>query len=245
VAKGLGRDAPVSLQEMLDYGLAQREAMGDRLRELAERYAAQDPGLAGLLRKVASDAGPTIKELRRARSHEPDSVDEVMGHVRGIVGQLGELKVAVRLNGLAARGLDIQDLGRFMGHGAVGDSARARLARLGATHPRELGKELDLITGEGWVWNEVKNYAEPFSPRHNAFDSVIQQAELTLRIRSLLMKDPVIGRAIREQSGSIRLRIHFVGGVTDDGARALEALGFEVVGPRVGGAGGAGLRDAA
>jgi hypothetical protein len=238
-----GKSQDVNLQEMLDYVVGQRQEMSARFLKLAERYRSGDPVLAEHLGRIASEVGLTPKVLHRieARAHElsivdyegPESAEPLMGYARGLLGQLGEIKVAVRLRGVVARGLKVEDLGRFLGKGELADAARAQLKILSGTHGRELGKELDLLMEDGWLWSEVKNYSQPFGPHHRYFEKVITQARLSADIRALLEGDPVISRALKAAGARIRFRSYFVGGVTEEGAQALEQMGVEVFGPRI------------
>jgi hypothetical protein len=198
--------------------------------------------VAELFDRAAGDADLSGKALRRLDSHAeelgeinydgPRSADLVMGHVYNLFGQMGELRVAVRLKGIVARGLEPENLGRFMGEGKAADVARARLAKLAQAYPHEMTKELDLLMDDGWLWSEVKNYNKPFGPGHRSYAKVMKQAKLSCEIRDLLQGDPVIARAFKAAKTEIRLRIYFVQGVTDEGARELEAMGIEVFGPR-------------
>lgn len=237
-----GKSQDVNLQEMMEYIVTQRQEMSARFMKLAERYRGSDPVLSEHLGRISSEVGVNGRILARidARAHEllivdydgHQSAEPLMGYVRGLIGQLGEIRVAVRLRGVVGRGLKVQDLGRFMGKGPLADAARARLAELRGSHPRELGKELDLLMDDGWLWSEVKNYAEPFGPQHRSFDKVITQAKLSADIRALIEGDPVISRALKAAGTHIRFRSYFIGGVTEEGAQALEKMGIEVFGPR-------------
>jgi phosphatidylserine/phosphatidylglycerophosphate/cardiolipin synthase-like enzyme len=164
-----------------------------------------------------------------------------MDYTRKLWGEMGELKVSTRVSGLVARGLKVEELGRFLGRGPVADAARARLAALSPQFPQHLGKELDLILDQGLTWGEVKNYSEVLSQDHRFYQKVMEQARHTVQIRELLESDPEIGAALKALGHRIQFRIYLLGGVTDSVARELEALGFEVLGPRYLDAAGAAL----
>jgi hypothetical protein len=233
---------PVTLKDMMEYVVAQRQQMSAELSRLAGRYRTTDPLLANSLEKAAHEAGFSQSALNKIQDKMVDwatetyvdgrPADAILDYVRKLWGEMGELKVAVRVKGLVGRGLNVQDLGVFFGKGAVADAARARLAELRPVYPRDLGKELDLILDQGMLWGEIKNYSEVFSSEHRFYNKVMEQAQHTVEIRTLLESDPKINAALIATGKRIHFRIYLLGGVTESAAHELESMGFEVLGPR-------------
>lgn len=237
-----GGNSAVTLKDMLDYVVAERQRMAGELRSLEARYRTADPLLSETLGKAAHEVDLSPAALEKVAEKAPvlaaltfgqgEHGDQILDYVSKLRGEMGELKVAVRVKDLVARGLKVEELGAFFGKGNVADLARARLAELSPQYPREFGKELDLIMDQGTLWGEVKNYGGVLSPQHRNFEKVLEQAQLTVEIRKILESDPVIDRALKAMGKHIRFRIYLLGGVTESAARALEDLGYEVSGPR-------------
>lgn len=236
----------VRLIDIADHVIAEREALARKLDDLASRYQGKDPLLAKTLRQAAGKLEMSQRSVRRLDKkaaeqwNEPyegrQSAEGVMDYVAAIPGELGELKVALRVGGLSARGLQVGELAELLAQGRSAQIIRSRFNALRNEFPQYIDKELDLIFAaerDVMRWGEVKNYHEPFTPQHRNYDKVITQAEKTAKIRELLLEDRVIGPILRSQGKRIELRIYFVHGVREDAARALEELGFQVIGPRV------------
>jgi hypothetical protein len=230
--------------QMMDYIFATRRQMAAELKATAALYQRSEPFLAESLEKAAklihvsdATAAKFAQKLKESainwRNIPGASSEEIPGALAQLRGELGELKVSVRLAGVEARGLTVKQLGRFFPKDAVGDAARAELEIMTKEHPEMLLKELDLIMNQGTEWAEVKNYGKPLDRGHQFHDKVLLQARKTVRIKEYLETDPAVSEAFREMGKSIQLRIYLVAGVSEDVAQELEALGFQVFGPRI------------
>jgi hypothetical protein len=231
----------VLLEDVLGYIVDQRLQMADELRKLAAGYRAQQPLLANTLGQAAESIGLSPDSLGKfkVKMRDVGQQEYVMGQkyidmpgYTGILrGEMGELKVAVRISGLADRGLRARDLGRFFGRGKVADLARARLREL-ADRYRFFRKEFDLLLDQGFEWAEIKNYDEVLGHHGMRYDKVVSQAQMSLNIKKILESDPQIRAALKAMGKKIRLRIYLTGGVRENVATELEGMGIQVFGPR-------------
>jgi hypothetical protein len=228
----------VTVRDVTDEILRLRREMLRELNDWAHFYDSAHPSLAKQLRKtraelnMSSDA--TARYQIKARDFEQweyvagQHDDMIRGYNGKVQGELGELRVLVRVDDFSQRGLKIQDLVQNLGS-STPRSALSLWSRIHAT-PQFAGKELDLILDEGRTWAEVKTFRDIFSPQHRQFRHVIDQAELTIAIRDYLYQSSEWRRVYPEP---ILLKIYFLGGVTDDAARVLEQMGLEVIGARI------------
>jgi hypothetical protein len=219
-----------------------RKAMAEALRQLAAQYEAAEPFLARTIEKAAGEIDVSQSAAAKVRENLPDwnatifdtreHSELLRGYTSKIRGEMGEIHAAIRTRGVVERGLNIRELGVFFGESAKGRAARSALARMAEAQPNIFQKELDLIFEGGFDWGEVKGFAERFSPQHQYFDRVMEQAGKTVKIKTLLESDPEIRGALEEMGTRIRLRLYFTHGVTPEAAQRLERLGIEVHGVR-------------
>jgi hypothetical protein len=228
-----------TLKDILDHVVQARQELARELQALSARYRGGNDLLSGTLSKAAHEIRLNDSALRKYAAKAPElaSVDyqpgrhfeDFTGYTAKLRGELGELRVAVREEGVVARGAEVEAIGRFFGTGRAADRARAELQLLATRTQGLLRKELDLVFRGGAVWGEVKYYREPLARADGHWETVAAQAAKTLELKRLLEANPAIRAAL---GGPIELRIYFVSGVSDDAAAALEAMGYRVLGPR-------------
>ncbi len=255
ISRAKGR--PATPWDLLEKVAAERQSMSRELQELAQSMQAESPWFAESLRKSAEALSldgarlARMREKQRTLSRTPyvagHTYPELEGYTSLLRGEMGELRVALRLEGVQHRGVTVKGLLSRLGR-ENGVRVEAAIERIHAEHPHLLEKELDLVLNAGHVWAEVKYHRVPLTRAHKAWDSMVTQLELTQRIRRLILAEPEVLRALGMRPGrDIELRIYFVNGIEAGAATRLEELGYRVFGPRVQmpAAGGGSARDAA
>jgi len=230
----------VRIHQITDEILRIRGEITRNLRDWSQEYRSLHPQLSQQLQKTASELTLSPEALVRYQQksqelarlvYEPETYDDLIRGYNGkIQGELGELKVLVRVNDFSARGLKTFELSQLFPRTPHATGATAALARHLEAFPQFAGKELDLILGEGRIWAEVKTFRDIFSRQHRQFRHVVEQIELTQAIRAHLNELPAWRQLYPE---SIELQIYFVGGITEDAARLIEAKGVQVFGARI------------
>jgi hypothetical protein len=230
----------VTVQQITDEILRIRQEITKSLRDWSQEYRSLHPQLSQQLQKTANELTLSPDALVRYQHksqelarlvYEPDAYDDLIRGYNGkIQGELGELKVLVRVNDFSARGLKTFELSQLFPRTPHATGATAALARHLEAFPQFAGKELDLILDEGRIWAEVKTFRDIFSRQHRQFRHVVEQIELTQAIRQHLNELPAWRQIYPE---SIELQIYFVGGITEDAARLIEAKGVQVFGARI------------
>ena len=128
-AVGGGTNAPVTLKDMLEYVVAERQKMSAELLRLEAQYRPADRLLADTLDKAAHEVGLSQHSLHKIEAKAPalaavpftggESADEILDYVHKLFGEMGELKVAVRVNGLVGRGSRSRTWARFSAEGRL------------------------------------------------------------------------------------------------------------------------------
>ena len=231
----------VTVKDITDEILRIRGELTEIMTAWAQEYRSRSPQLSEQIRKTVHELTLSPEAFARYQqkahelarlSYEPGVHDDLIRGYNGkLQGELGELRVLVRVNDFTARGLKTFELSTLFPSTVRGQAAKAALASHLESVPQYSGKELDLILDGGRVWAEVKTFRDIFSREHRQFRHVVEQLELTQAIEAHLRALPE-WRSIFPDP--IQLRIYFVGGITEDAARILESKGVEVFGARVG-----------